>query len=353
MHILAFETTGKNASVAVIGEDGGLALEKSEGEMNHLQSLIPMTELLMKNAGLTLKDITYIAVSAGPGSFTGIRIGVSTARALSQAMNIQCISVPSLPAFIYNMGEHTGMACPVLDARRGQVYAGAFYWEGHEIQEAVSGGAYIYDEYMELVKKSSDKTGVRELRFFGDGDQTASSIARLALELYRRGNLTGYGDLKPIYMRKAEAERKLLHIRRADKKDVKSMTSMDEVCFSVPWSEQSFFEEITANKLARYIIAEIDGKMTGYAGLWIILDEGHITNVAVHPDYRRKGIAKALISSLIESSKAEGARLYTLEVRASNIAAISLYKSLDFKISGIRKEYYEDNNEDAIIMWRN
>jgi len=143
-----------------------------------------------------------------------------------------------------------------------------------------------------------------------------------------------------------------LIIRYANKNDVKGMTYIDEVCFSVPWSEKSFFEEINKNKLARYLIAEIAGRIAGYAGIWIILDEGHITNVAVHPDFRRRKIAKTLISGLLDRAQAEGAKSYTLEVRASNKSAISLYKSLDFKISGIRKEYYEDDNEDAIIMWK-
>ena len=143
-----------------------------------------------------------------------------------------------------------------------------------------------------------------------------------------------------------------LIIRSADKNDVGTMARMDEVCFTVPWSEQSFSDEINQNKLARYLIAEIAGKIAGYTGLWIILDEGHITNVAVHPDYRRRGIARKLVSSLIEAAHTEGARSYTLEVRASNDSAISLYQSLGFKVSGIRKEYYEDDNEDAIIMWK-
>ena len=210
MRILTFETTGKNVSAAIIDENGEIIFDKTEGAMNHLQRLLPMTEALMKRADVALCDISCIAVSAGPGSFTGIRIGVSTARALSQAMRVPCIPVPSLQAFVYNMDEPGGMACPVLDARRGQVYAGAFYLDGNsEIREAVNGGAYDYDEFMELVKKSAEAAGIEDLRFFGDGDQTAASVAKAALELYRRGMQCGYDELKPMYMRKAEAERKL------------------------------------------------------------------------------------------------------------------------------------------------
>jgi ribosomal-protein-alanine N-acetyltransferase len=141
-------------------------------------------------------------------------------------------------------------------------------------------------------------------------------------------------------------------IRPADENDVKPITDMDKICFDLPWSETSFFEEITGNSIAKYIVAEIAGKIVGYAGIWIILDEGHITNVAVHPQFRRQGIAKALVSALIEISEAAGVKVYTLEVRASNKSAVSLYKYFNFEECGIRKEYYEDNNEDAIIMWK-
>ncbi|MCL1982983.1 MAG: ribosomal protein S18-alanine N-acetyltransferase [Clostridiales bacterium] len=141
-------------------------------------------------------------------------------------------------------------------------------------------------------------------------------------------------------------------IKRASIGDVWPLAEMDKICFSQPWSEQSFYEEIVCNKLARYLIAEIGGVMAGYAGIWVVLDEGHITNVAVHPDFRRKGIAKALISSLIESSAAEGVTMFTLEVRASNNDAISLYKRLGFTVHGSRKAYYDDNDEDAMIMWK-
>ena len=141
-------------------------------------------------------------------------------------------------------------------------------------------------------------------------------------------------------------------IRPADKNDVKTLADIDQICFKLPWSETSFFEEITVNKMAKYLIAEHAGKIVGYAGIWIIYDEGHITNVAVHPDFRRRGIATALISELIEVSESAGAGAFTLEVRASNESAIFLYKSLGFEECGVRKEYYEDNSENAIIMWK-
>lgn len=143
-----------------------------------------------------------------------------------------------------------------------------------------------------------------------------------------------------------------LIVRQAEERDIKPMAEMDNLCFSAPWSEESFETEIKNNHLAFYIVAEIGGRMAGYAGLWCIVDEGHITNVAVHPDFRRRGIGEALISVLLTHTLENGITSHTLEVRASNQAAIALYTKFGFEPEGLRKNYYEDNGEDAIIMWR-
>jgi ribosomal-protein-alanine N-acetyltransferase len=143
-----------------------------------------------------------------------------------------------------------------------------------------------------------------------------------------------------------------LIIRQAEERDIKPMAEMDILCFSAPWSEASFEKEIRDNNLAFYIVAEVDGSMVGYAGLWCIVEEGHITNVAVHPDHRKKGIGEALVGVLLSHTIDNGILSHTLEVRASNQAAISLYTKFGFEPAGIRKGYYADNGEDAIIMWR-
>ncbi|HWQ80294.1 MAG TPA: ribosomal protein S18-alanine N-acetyltransferase, partial [Anaerovoracaceae bacterium] len=141
-----------------------------------------------------------------------------------------------------------------------------------------------------------------------------------------------------------------LMVRQAEIRDIKPMAEMDVLCFTAPWSEESFDKEIRENHMAFYIVAEIGGRMVGYAGLWRVLDEGHITNVAVHPDFRRRGIGEALISVLLSHTIENGILSHTLEVRASNNPAISLYLKFGFEPAGFRKNYYEDNGEDAIIM---
>jgi ribosomal-protein-alanine N-acetyltransferase len=122
--------------------------------------------------------------------------------------------------------------------------------------------------------------------------------------------------------------------------------------FEIPWSKESFENELK-NNLALYLVAKVEEKAVGYIGVWKIFDEGHITNVAVHPDFRGNGIGKALISELLYLCKKDGILSFTLEVRESNIGAQKLYKSFGFVEAGKRKAYYSDNNEDAIIMWLN
>ncbi|MFZ5648247.1 MAG: ribosomal protein S18-alanine N-acetyltransferase [Bacillota bacterium] len=121
--------------------------------------------------------------------------------------------------------------------------------------------------------------------------------------------------------------------------------------FPTPWSLRAFQFEVTENDFAVYIVAQIEGKVVGYAGMWIVLDEAHITNVAVHPEYRGTGYGRALMVELVGRAAVMGAVKITLEVRVSNIAARNLYRSMGFVERGIRKKYYSDNNEDAIIMW--
>lgn len=141
-----------------------------------------------------------------------------------------------------------------------------------------------------------------------------------------------------------------LNIRSMEYNDLDAVLDLEQKCFDIPWT-RGMFEDELFNPNAIYFVAEDRGKVCGYAGMWKIIDEGHVTNLAVHPDHRGKGFGKKLIQSLISYSKDNGINAITLEVRVSNIAAISLYESFGFARAGIRRQYYADNNEDALIMW--
>jgi len=139
-------------------------------------------------------------------------------------------------------------------------------------------------------------------------------------------------------------------IRRMRLKDLDEVAALEEATFARPWSRESFRQELTRNVAARYLVAEEEGQIIGYAGAWIILDESHITNIAVAESARGRGIGRRLTEELLRVLSNLGASYATLEVRVSNLRAQSLYKSLGFISVGKRKRYYEDNNEDAYLM---
>ncbi|MFA5577538.1 MAG: ribosomal protein S18-alanine N-acetyltransferase [Tissierellaceae bacterium] len=139
-------------------------------------------------------------------------------------------------------------------------------------------------------------------------------------------------------------------IRRMEERDLDRIMEIEEDSFTSPWPKNSFLLEITSNQLARYIVAELDGLVVGYGGIWLIIDEGHITNIAVESKYRGLGLGKKLVEGLIDICIDRKIRAMTLEVRRSNTAAQGLYRKYGFKDSGIRPNYYAD--EDALIMWK-
>lgn len=133
---------------------------------------------------------------------------------------------------------------------------------------------------------------------------------------------------------------------------ITDIVEIEETCFSIPWSKKDFEREIYENKMAVYRVAVLDGIIVGYVGMWHVVNEGHITNVAVLPDYRRQGIGDALIAEMISIAVEKEMIGITLEVRMGNTAAQKLYTKYGFRPEGFRKNYYADTHEDAIIMWK-
>jgi ribosomal-protein-alanine N-acetyltransferase len=134
---------------------------------------------------------------------------------------------------------------------------------------------------------------------------------------------------------------------------IDQVVEIEKVSFHVPWSKNAFQSELYLNSRAYYIVALDGAKVVGYGGYWKIIDEAHITNIAVHPDHRRTGIAGQVLERLIAMAHEDEIKRMTLEVRVSNAAAIRLYEKAGFVSVGTRKKYYSDNNEDAYIMWKN
>lgn len=133
---------------------------------------------------------------------------------------------------------------------------------------------------------------------------------------------------------------------------IQDVVEVEEACFSIPWTKEDFKREVEENKMAIYRVALCDGKVIGYAGMWHVINEGHITNVAVLQEYRKQGIGERLLQELIEIAEEKEMIGLTLEVKITNIAAQKLYTKYGFRPEGIRKKYYSDTGEDAVIMWK-
>jgi ribosomal-protein-alanine N-acetyltransferase len=132
--------------------------------------------------------------------------------------------------------------------------------------------------------------------------------------------------------------------------DVPAVHEIERLSFRTPWPAHAFEQELRGNRLARYVVARAGDTVAGFAGVWLMVDDAHVTTFGVHPDWRRQGIGRHLLVNLYELSVALGARQMTLEVRVSNGAAQALYRSLGFEIVGRRPHYYTDDGEDALVM---
>jgi len=249
MRILAIETTGPYASVAYLEPETDTADERvAPGEFSHLEATLPLAEELLRTNGVSVSDLTHIAVSRGPGSFTGIRIGMTIARTLGQTLGIPVIPVPTLESFLYNAPDERTLICPVFDAKRSQVYGAAYRMENGERLAEVPESAFDINDYMNLVQiplhNYRIETGKQMTPlFFGDGIQPyqkeigsrllswcdadlipdgfqafapeafryqrALAVAYLGWMMANEGKAVPWNEAEPVYLRKAEAERKL------------------------------------------------------------------------------------------------------------------------------------------------
>ncbi len=141
-------------------------------------------------------------------------------------------------------------------------------------------------------------------------------------------------------------------VRAMERGDIPRILMIENCSFPSPWTYQAFSSELK-NKFAVYFVVLADNEIVGYAGMWLCPGEAHVTTVAVHPEFRGRGLGKLLMKTLIEYSRVRGAATMVLEVRPSNVAALNLYKSLGFRQIGWRKNYYIETREDALVMLRN
>jgi len=228
MKILALDTTAKIASVAVTEDERTLAVCNIENGLTQSELILPMAENLLKSLKLSFSDIELFAVTVGPGSFTGVRIGVATVKGLAFAKSVPCAPISALEALAENAAGLRGIILPCMDARRGQFYTATFYSDGDGIKRLTEDRAISAEELARELSSYKDSIYV-----IGDGYETAHkllsslgislaktpplliaqnaiSIARLAARAYRRGECISESALKPTYLRLPQAERERL-----------------------------------------------------------------------------------------------------------------------------------------------
>lgn len=226
MNILAIDTSSSVASVAIINNEKLVGEYSINTNLKHSEKLMPIINQLLLSCDISINDIDCIGIAEGPGSFTGVRIGIATARAISHVINVPIIGVSTLEALAYNIPCFEGIVCPILDARRNQVYASAYRWEDNNVFSVINQDAYYIDDIIDELNKYNEK-----IIFLGDGIdiykeklvsglgvkakfsliytklQRASSVAQLALKYSKKGEMKNCFQVLPNYLRKSEAER--------------------------------------------------------------------------------------------------------------------------------------------------
>ena len=226
MKILALDSSGIVASVAVVEDDNLLGEYTVNYKKTHSQTLLPMLDEVASMIELDLESVDAIAVAAGPGSFTGLRIGSATAKGLGLALKKPLIAIPTVEGLAYNLYDTKGLICPLMDARRSQVYTGIYRFENHKLHTVYGQCAVGIEEILERVNQLG-----KEVIFLGDGvsvfaktieetvkvpysfapahlnKQRASAVAALGMEYYRDGRVETAVEHKPEYLRVSQAER--------------------------------------------------------------------------------------------------------------------------------------------------
>ncbi|MBE5956667.1 MAG: tRNA (adenosine(37)-N6)-threonylcarbamoyltransferase complex dimerization subunit type 1 TsaB [Lachnospiraceae bacterium] len=229
MKLLVLESSGLVASVALMEENSMICEFTMNHKKTHSQTLLPMVDEMMKITGFNKKELDAVAISKGPGSFTGLRIGSATAKGLAQALNIPVVSISSLEGLAANLYGTSDLICPIMDARRSQVYAGVFQYEGDRLHARMKDDAIAVADLIEVLNEKGEP-----VIFLGDGvpvyqklleeglkvpfrfapahmnRQRAGAVGMLAVQYYNEGRVESARDHKPEYLRKSQAERELM-----------------------------------------------------------------------------------------------------------------------------------------------
>jgi ribosomal-protein-alanine N-acetyltransferase len=382
---LAIEAATSHVEVLV--QDGAgraLAHEVEEVGHGHTRRLTPIVERALAHAKVEPAELAWVAADLGPGSFTGVRVGLATAHGLALANGAQVLGATSLAALAFGTPAKRALVVPMVEAGRKDAYLGFFRADarGHirllaaprveplaeaiaSIREvlAIAGTAVVravgpgVARWREDLEHAFPGSTSEPHRFEGlsahDLADAARSTAGPAAGLPRAGETP-----HPLYVRSAQAEetvrRKVTSAQPASVRpfsvsDIPEVVEIEKRVFSDPWPA-SFFRSELDQSLMFARVAERDGRLAGYSLTWLGGGAGHLGNIAVVEGERRRGVAHTLLEDLFREARRQAVEDISLEVRVSNFAAQALYRSHGFRLAGLRRGYYGDTGEDALIM---
>lgn len=390
MRVLAIDSSGLTATVAVVEETQTVAEYTINYKKTHSQTLLPMIDEVVKMTELDLGTIDAIAVAGGPGSFTGLRIGSATAKGLGLALNKPLIHVPTVDGLAYNVFGCEDIICPIMDARRNQVYTGIYTFSKKAGEKE---GTNLVEPVFQVIKMQM-AVSIEELAerlnryrrpvvFLGDGvpvyenvlaekltipysfapgymnRQRAAVVGTLAIQYYKSGKFETAEEHRPDYLRVSQAERERAQrekeaeiiVRELKVEDSAAVAEMEQQIFSDPWSEKSVLETVQ-QKQSVCFAAEKAGHLLGYLLAYHAADEAEVARIAVQKEARRQGAAGKLMQALEHYCEEHKIEKLLLDVRESNEAARSFYTKNGFVEDGIRQGFYTNPSEDAVLMSR-
>lgn len=391
MTLLAIEAATDHVEVRVENGTGTSLAHRVEAiGHGHTRRLTPLVRAALDESRQSPSDLKHIAADLGPGSFTGVRVGLATANALAMVSGATLVGATSLAALAHGLrgSVKRTLIVPLVGAGRRDVYAGFFRTDSHGetrllAAPCVGPTAVILDRVAELKAAIGPAMGVlfigpgaaREREALEDAwpgstrlDFRATGLS--AEDLAYAARLQGGAPLglpepgvapEPVYVRHAQAEERVRHralagipimLRDMRDSDVPAIAAIEQRVFPDPWPESSFASELRQPAVYSRV-AERQGQIAGYCLTWFGSDFGHLGNLAAAPDQQRRGVGAALVDDVLERARVLRVRSITLEVRVSNAAAQELYRRRGFRVAAARRRYYRDNGEDALVMeWR-
>ena len=325
MRLLALETSEYVSSIA-LWEDGAVAAETFPSRMDLCEKLTGRIQGLLGTRTAREAGLDALAVSQGPGSFTGLRVGVATAKALAHVLCLPLVGVPTQEAIAaaaeVGEGEHVLV---LQQARRDHVYAGVWVRTASGATEVTAPHVVPVAELPGLLDGVSLITGpatealgdllsqLPETVAVRQAHAQAATVAQLAAGRVDDADPQAAFTLQPLYLLASQAERqkgldlsapvatdrKRLHLRRGTVQDLRDVVRIENASFSSPWSEVSLREELAEKPGSLFMVAELDGEMAGYIGTWLFAGEAHICTVAVAPEYRRCGVGEIMMLTQI------------------------------------------------------